>query len=284
MKAAAEQLGMDASSVSRKINSLEARLGVKLLQRSTRRSSPTEAGYRYYEGLRRLLDEQSALEASVSDCSNTPTGLLRVAAPVDFGARFVSPVLQEMQFEFPELKVELLLGSSFEDISGQGLDIAIRIGKLPDSSLICRRLGEVQRVLVASSDYLKRKGTPRCTSDLKDHDFVFYTRKQSLTPIELIGPEGTEFIEVSGRYIANSVAALKEVVASGAGIHQGPLWAFKDDLQTGRLKIILPDFDLPAFPVHALYSYATYVPAKVRYFVDLMVQHTSGASSSLWDF
>lgn len=270
LKAAAEQLGADPSSVSRKVAALEARLGVKLLARSTRRSTPTEAGALYYEGLRRLLDEQAALEAQVAGEVDIPRGLLRVTAPVDFGALFVAPVLKQMQRDYPRLQVELLLGTRFADLGEEGIDVAVRIGQLPDSSLICRRLGEVPRVLVASRDYLARRGEPRRPRDLAEHEFIFYTRASAQAPIELTGPGGPEQVPVSGGFTVNSIAAIRELVEAGQGVHLGPVWAFREGLEAGRLLRLLPEWRLPAYPLHALYTSTSFVPAKIRQFIDRM--------------
>ena len=273
LKAAAEQLGTDPSTVSRRLASLEARLGVKLLQRSTRRSSPTDAGARYFEGLRQLVDQQEALEAEISGTVDTPRGRLRVTAPVDFGARFVVPVLEELQRQAPELEVELMLGSGFYDLVEQGIDVAIRIGRLRDSTLIARKLGMVPRVLVAAPEYLERRGVPRVPADLEAHDFIFYARGNADSPLELVGPDGeTATVLVRGRFTVNSVSGICALVEAGRGLHLGPLWAFDDAIAAGRLQALLPDYSLRAYPLQAVYPPSPYVPAKSRAFIELMAR------------
>lgn len=274
LKAAAEQLGTDPSTVSRRLAALEERLAVKLLVRSTRRSTPTDAGARYVEGLRRLIEQQEALEAEISGAAETPKGRLRVTAPVDFGARFVVPVLAELQTEAPELEVELVLGSGFADLAEQGIDVAIRVGRLQDSALIARRLGEVPRVLCAAPRYLKRRGEPRAPADLAGHDFIFYARSNAAAPIELIGPDGSASSVIpEGRFTVNSVTGIRTLVEAGRGIHLGPLWAFADAIKAGRLKALLPGYGLRSYPLHAVYAASSYVPAKIRAFVDRMALH-----------
>ncbi|GAB5480646.1 MAG: LysR family transcriptional regulator [Parasphingorhabdus sp.] len=270
LKSAAEQIGADPSAVSRKIAALEGRLGVKLLQRSTKRSSPTEAGERYYQGMRRLVDAQAELEADVSGLVDTPSGLLRVAAPVDFGARFVAPVLSDLQEEYPNLTVELLLGSTFSDLIEQGIDVAIRIGRLPDSSLIARRLGSVPRVLVASCDHLREHGVPKEPHDLSARPFIFYRPGQSAETIALSKDGKTISVKVSGNITANSVTAIRELVCSGRGFHLGPRWAFEEEIENGKVASVLDDFELPAHPLHALYVAGEFVPAKVRAIIEKM--------------
>lgn len=270
LRTAAEQMNADPSAVSRRLSALEHRLGVKLLQRSTQRSFPTEAGTKYYEGLRRLADEKMSLEAQVAGEIDVPSGLLRVAAPVDFGALFVAPILNELQNQFPKLSVEMMLGSEFEEIAQQNIDVAVRIGRLPDSSLICRKLGEVQRVLVGGKDYIDKTGMPAHPVELNDHEFVFYTRRQSERPVTFYGPEGKVQVDMSGRFTVNSVTALHTLVESGRGLHVGPMWAFRDAIAAGRMIQLLPDYQLDAYALHAIYKSADFVPAKIRRFIDFL--------------
>ncbi len=275
LKAAAEQTGADPSAVSRKLAALEARLGVKLLNRSTRRSTPTEAGQRYYEGLRRVVDAKAALEADISGLVDTPTGRLTLAAPVDFGARFVAPVIGALQERYRDLSVDLRLGSGFDDLAEQGIDVAVRIGRLPDSSLIARRLGAVPRVIVGSADYLSAHGTPASPSDLAAHDFVFYRPGQR----ELDIKAGAQTVTVKGRVSANSITAVRALVAGGRGLHLGPVWAFEAGLADGSLKAVLSDHALDAFPLHAVYAPSAFVPAKIRAFIDAMAASVKAEAS-----
>ena len=273
LRAAAEQLGADPSTVSRRLARLEARLGVKLLQRSTRRSVPTDAGAVYAEGLRSLLEQQDALEARVAGSRERPSGRLRITAPVDFGARFVAPVVQRLGTLAPDLEMELILGSGLVDLTEQGIDVAVRIGRLPDSRLVAKPLGVVPRVLVASPDYLRRRGEPRTPADLGSHDFVLYNRSNVERPIEFLGPRGREEARISGRIAVNSMTAGIALVEAGLGMHLGPLWAYRDSIGAGRVKPLLTDYRTPAYPLNAVYLKTRYVPAKIRVFLDLLVEH-----------
>ncbi|WP_227268115.1 LysR family transcriptional regulator [Roseobacter weihaiensis] len=270
LKAAAEQVNADPSAVSRKIAALEDRLRVKLLQRSTKRSVPTEAGTEYYEGMRALIEQQSALEARIAGAVDTPTGRLRITAPVDFGSEFVAPVLSALQEQAPDLKVELLLGSTFSDLVEQNIDVAIRIGRLPDSSLIARRLGAVPRVIVASKGYVEKNGAPKTPDEAEAHSFIIYRPDQNNTSIKL-RRDGKQFsMPMSGNLTVNSVSAIRKLVSDGKGLHMGPTWVFKDGLAEGSLVQLLPKYALEAFPLHAVYVPTSYVPAKVRAFIDIM--------------
>lgn len=274
LKAAAERLQTAPSSVSRKIIALEERLGVKLLQRSTRRSVPTAAGHLYYEGMRKLMDEQSALEAHVARETETPTGLLRVSAPNNVGEAHVAPVLASMMAMYPDLKVELILMGEAPVMIEKGLDVSIRLGHLPDSTLICRKLADVPVALVASKEYLKIHGTPTVPSDLEDHDFLLFSRKQLENPVALIGPDGAQAIKIPEKFIINSVSALRQLTLDGAGISLMTKWAFRDQLNSGELVQILPDYHLEPCPLYATYVATAFVPAKIRCFVNLMVEYS----------
>lgn len=271
-KKAAELLAMDPSLVSRRISSLEKRLGVKLLQRSTKNSFPTEVGEQYFVELQKLLEEQNALENRIKATVNEATGHLKVAAPHDFGTFFISDILENMVERYPQLTVELVLGSQFENLAAEGIDVAVRIGKLPDSSLICRRIGEVPRVLVASPEYIAQQGEPRSVLELEQHKFVFYKRSQMYEAVTIAGQR----LHLSGSFVVNSVSAIRQWVLNGKGIHLGPVWAFRDALDTGALQRILPEVELQSFPLHAIYVSRAYVPAKVRLFIDLLSNTLSG--------
>ena len=273
LKGAGEQLGLDPSVVSRRIASLEERLGAQLLHRSTRGSRPTDAGQRYYEGLRQIVDNLDALEANVAGRGEVPHGILRVTAPLEFGARFVVPVLDEVAQSAPELEVDIQLGSGFVDLDAAGIDVAIRIGTLRDSALRARRLGSVPRVLVTSPDYLKAHGLPKSHQDLANHAFIGYRRSGPVfrTSFKLEGRSVD--VELPIPFTVNSMAAIVELVRQGRGLHFGPLWAFDEFIQSGELVRILPDYELPSYPLHAVYTPRTFVPAKIRVFIDAMVEH-----------
>ncbi|MEE4199824.1 LysR family transcriptional regulator [Erythrobacter sp.] len=223
LRAVAMEMGVDPSSISRKVSALEDRLQAKLLRRSTKRSEPTEAGQRYYEGVRRLLDECRALETDISGLVDELRGVLRIGAPVDFGARFVSPVVAQMLAEAPDLEVDLRLGSHFEDLTEAGLDAVVRIGRLTDSGLIARKVGAVPRIMVAAPDYIERAGIPETPYQLQTHDFIFYRYGQRRLPLTLSNGESSVTIDITSRVAANSVTAMRELVLAGAGLHQGPV-------------------------------------------------------------
>ncbi|WP_428267859.1 LysR family transcriptional regulator [Haliangium sp.] len=267
LRAAALELGVEPSSVTRRLAALEARLGVTLFRRTRARTTPTDAGQRYYAGLRPLLDQLDALEADVQGTSHEPTGLLRVAAPTDFGARFVAPVLRRLQERYADLRIDLVLGSGFVDLVAQNIDVAIRVGHLPDSNLVATTLADVPRVLVAAPSYLARRGTPETPDQLGEHDFIGWKSTRDRLTVEF---EDGSRVELRCRFAVGSVLAIQGLVAEGVGVHLGPRWAFQEGIDQGRFVALLDAFPVRAYPLRALYASATYMPAKIRHFVDDM--------------
>ena len=269
-KRAAEQLNQEPSSISRKIAALEDRLKVKLLRRSTLRTTPTELGQLYYERMRHIVDEQTELEEEIRSGVNRLSGTLRIAAPVDFGARFVVPVARQMQQQAEDLNIELLLGSHFENMQEKSIDVAVRIGNLQDSSLVARKLGDVPRVLVASPDYIKVHGDPQTIDELEQHNFVQYSPEARRSDIKFEDGQRFPHTKIHSNITVNSATAIRDLVLSGVGIHLGPKWLFKDDLNTGSVVRLMPDKLLKSFPVHAVYLARSYLPFKIKEFTRIL--------------
>ncbi|KXF82062.1 LysR family transcriptional regulator [Enterovibrio coralii] len=274
-KKAAELLGTEPSSLSRKVAALEARLHVKLLQRSTARSVPTEMGQTYYEGLRKLISEQTALEEEITGGAASVRGRLRVSATVDFGERFLVPAIQQIQTQAPDLSVELLLGSDVDNLLEKNLDVAFRFGPLADSSLYARQVGVIPRVLVASPAYIKQKGMPKHIDDLISHQFVLYSLSQAR--VDIAFEDGRLFSHqgIHSNVAANSLRAIRPLVKGGAGIHWGPRWLYQDDLRDGSVVELLPALPVMGFSVFAVYTARDYLPQKTRLFIDCVIEQLS---------
>ncbi|MGB7249646.1 MAG: LysR family transcriptional regulator [Phormidesmis sp.] len=272
-KKAAEQMHIEPSSLSRKIAALEKRLNVKLLHRSTRHTRPTELGQQYYEGLRRLLDDEIALEEEITSGVETLRGTLRVSAPVDFGAEFVVPVVHEMLKNAPELSIELSLSSQFINLVEHNIDVAVRIGESSKPNLLAKKIGEVPRVLVASHDYLRRCGTPNAPNDLMDHNFILYSPIQSRSDIEFADGSKFSHSKIQSNITVNSVNAIRRLVKGGLGIHLGPAWVFKAALDQGNVCKILSAHALKSFPIHAVYVGRAYLPKKTEEFIQQLSKH-----------
>lgn len=276
-RAAALTAGLDPSRVSRRIAALEARIGVKLLNRTTRASSVTEAGARYAEGIRRLADARAALLADVTGGQDIPSGRLRVTAPVDFGARYVAPVLAGMAAQYSDLVVDLRLGSGFADLQAEGIDVAIRIGALADSALMARRVGVSRRVLVAAPDLAARV---RAVEDLTEVEIVSYRPGVTERRFGFDLKGARHEIKMPSRIGVNSMAAVRALVLEGRGAHLGPEWAYAEDLAQGRLVHLLPGAAFEGFPIHALWSPTPFQPAAPRVFVAEMIEALRGAGMS----
>ena len=218
------------------------------------------------------MDARAALLAEVTGGQDTPKGRLRVAAPTDFGARYVAPVLTAMSEAHPELSVDLRLGSGFTDLLAEGIDVAIRIGKLADSTLRARRIGTSQRVLVAVPRLAAKVFSPE---DLSQVSVVSYrtgvTEMRSSFEWEGLRQE----FRMPCRYAVNSMAAVREAVLAGRGAHLGPLWAFRDDLKEGRVVELLAKARFEGFPIHAVWSPTPFQPAASREFIALMAKKLS---------
>jgi len=280
LKNAAAQLGIEPSSISRKVAALEKRLGVKLLNRSTVRTTPTEQGQTYFERLKDILDAQQALDEEISNSINKVNGTLRIGAPVDFGSQFVVPVCRAMQKQYPDLNFELFLGSDFENLFSNKIDVAVRIGELANSQLIARKLGEIPRVLVASQLYLEKFGIPLNPMDLEQHNFIFYSQKQAKSDIEYLNFTRFPHVKMHSNFTVNSVSAVRDLVINGVGIHLGPLWFFSEAIHKKQLIPLLTDYQLKSYSSHAVYKKQPYTPQKIKVFIDKMKEAVSTLHNS----
>lgn len=283
-KKAAEHLNLEPSSLSRKIATLEARLKVKLLYRSTSKTRPTELGQTYYNGLRRIVDEQMALEEEIISGVSTIKGRLRIGSTLDLGEQFIVPVTRDMQKQAPELSIELILGSDLDDLAEKNLDIAIRIGPLPDSNLIAKLLGEIPRVLVASPEYLQTHGIPKTPKDLIHHNCILYSPAQAKSDIEFSDGKRVPYSDLTSNVTVNSLRAIHALVMDGAGIHCGPTWLYQEDLTKGSLIRLLPLHPVTGFRVYAVYASRFFLPEKTTELIKRIanqIEHNKKATSDI---
>lgn len=269
---AIEQMA-EPSTISRRLSALEKRLRVKLIERSKVHSFPTEAGKAYYQRLRLLLGQIDNLEREISDSTNTPSGLLRVSCPVDFGALYVAPWLHDLRQTYPELNVELLLNDQMVNLVEEGVDVALRIGQLSDSALRARHLGDMGVAIVGSKNYLEKHGTPKTPLDLKEHNFILYNWLHNPTSITLKRGDIIEKVHMRSNFSANNVGAIMNVVKKGGGLHYAPKWFLHKEGDNPELVEVLKDWQKPSFPLNALFIAPTteLVPAKTRVFIDLLM-------------
>lgn len=266
--AVARETGLSQPTVSKHVAELENRLGTKLLNRSTRQLSLTEAGKEYYDRCSELLSDLEELESSVGQSRSEPTGTLRVNIPVTFGRMYLLPILWEFMSQYPDLKIDLVMDDGYVDLVKDGVDLAIRVGPLPDSSLIARKIGDSPRVTVASPDYLAEHGEPKTLTDLEDHSCIVYTFLTTRNEWHFNGASGEEKLRVHGDFSASSPDAIREAVVAGVGIAVTPLWLVHDALTQGKVKEILTDYDPTPLEIHAVYPDRRFVPRRVGLFID----------------
>ena len=279
---AAERLGWSKSVVSRRIAELEDRLGVRLLNRSTRRLSLTEAGQAFYERCARILADVDETEAAVSSLHTEPRGLLRVNAPMTFGMLHLAPAISAFLDRFPDVEIDLVLNDRFVDLIDEGFDLALRIGDLADSSLVARRLAPCLRVLCASPDYLARCEEPATPAGLTDHDCLLYSNIPNSDVWRLTDSGGTDHVvRVRSRLRVNNGDVLREAAAAGLGITLLPTFIVAEAIADRRLRPILCDYRPPPTVVHALYPHNRHLSTKVRAFVDFLAERFG--PTAYWD-
>jgi DNA-binding transcriptional LysR family regulator len=269
---AGDEFALGQPAVSKRIAALEARLGARLLERTTRRLRPTEAGRDYYERCRRLVDEADDLETQVRRGTRAAAGRIRVAAPMGFGRMYLMPLVVRFLAANPDAAIDLVMNDRFVDLTEEGVDLAIRIANLGDSGLHARRLGDTPRALVAAPAYLRRRGSPRTPADLDRHDFIVYAYFDNPERLALAGPEGEAEVRVKARLRVNNAEAMREAALGGLGICPIPLWAVDEALASGTLRMVLPGWRPPSSAVHLVYSSARYLPTRVRVFMDYLAR------------
>ena len=269
LSAAARQEGVTPAVIGRRLDALEAHLGVRLLVRSTRRLSLTFEGQSYLEDCQRLLGDLASAEAAVMQGGLQASGHMRISAPAGFGRRHVVPVVARFMAEHPGVQVTLDLSDRVVDLVNEGVDCAVRIGEMPDSSLVGTKLGEMRRAVVASPEYLARCGVPQTPSDLARHECLSLglQRGWMLRPSPEAAPVA---VKIGGRFACNDGTVLHEWAVAGAGLAWRSLWEVGADLRAGRLGAVLEEHAPPPLGIYALYPQRRHLPLRVRLFVEAL--------------
>jgi len=268
--AAARHFDMSPAMVSKHVRTLEERLGVRLLNRTTRHVSATEVGQNYYERCLRILSELEDAERAAGDLQVAPRGLLRVTTSVSFGAHQLAPAIADYLIAYPDVSVDLLLQHNYIDLVEERIDLAIRLGQLSDSSLIAKKLYAIGTVLCASPGYLAENGTPQQPRDLVEHNCLIYTYAAGRT-WTFTDPNGNaEVIRISGNLLANSGDALLAFALKDTGIVLAPDYLVADELVAGRLIRLSPEYKTQETPVYAVYPNGHFLSAKTRTFIDFL--------------
>ena len=279
--AASNKLGINKSAVSKKISALETQLGVKLIQRTTRKLSLTEAGEQYYSYIQQAHTLIQDAEDAVTSLQGCAKGHLKISMPMVFGQMHIVPLLAEFLAQYPDIKLTIAMDDQHVDVVKAGLDMVIRIGALTDSSLIAKKLAPCHSVLCASPAYFKRCGTPQTLSELKQHNCLFYSYFKAGTEWTFNGPNGTERIKPTGNVQINNSEALTQLMLDGVGIAQMPLFLVEDKLANGELVPCLDAYQLPEHGIYALYPQRQFMPEKLKVFLDYLSQKIT-QSSDRW--
>lgn len=271
--AAAQALGLSKSAVSKQVARLEDSLGVRLLNRTTRRISLTEAGMVLFERCRRIAEDLEDARAAVTHLQEAPRGLLRVNAPVSYGIGHLAPVLPGFMAVYPDLKVDLTLADRRIDLVEEGVDVAIRIGNLDDSSLIARRIVSYRRIVLAAPAYWDRAGRPARPEDLARHNCLSYSYLATGRNWSFVDEAGRPLsVRVDGSLTANNGETLVRAAEAGLGVIWSPTFLCAEAANTGRLEPALERFEAEPVGVHAVFPHSRNLSTKVRVFVDYLIE------------
>ena len=277
LSAAARAIPSSLTSVSRQISALEQHFGTRLLLRTTRQLALTEDGRIFYERARSVLGEMKEIEEALARNRREPAGRLRVSAPALMGRLLIAPLLGDFLRACPSLSVDLLLIDRNVDLIEEDVHLALRVGRVADSQLVTRKLGEVQMIHCASPDYLARRGEPQSPSDLAQHDCLVFSDAPGVATWRFGRDAGSgQRVRISGRLWVNSLDALATAAESGAGVVRVPSWQVERQLAEGRLRRLLREHEPAPAPLHALYQPSRLGSAKIRVFVDFLVERWRG--------
>jgi len=271
---AARKLGISKSAVSKRIAQLEEHLGVQLLYRTTRRLSLTEAGERYFEDALKAVIHANHAEDSVTQLQTEPRGRLKINTPMSFGRLHIAALIPKFMQRYPKIEIDLVMDDRVVDILDGGFDIAVRAGNLPDSSLFARRLAPLRSFLCASPEYVEKHSMPVVPEELVEHNCLLFSYSASEWKFLRDGEE--QVVRVSGNYQANNSEALREATLQGLGIARIPTFVAGSDVEAGRLCVVLDEYILSSLTLYAVFPERQYLPAKLRVFIDFLVEHLGG--------
>jgi DNA-binding transcriptional LysR family regulator len=271
---AAKHMGISKSAVSKYVSSLEARLGARLLNRTTRRVSPTEIGLAYYDRARRVLNDAGEADALITSMQSEPSGLLRISVATDFGANHLSPCLSKFLEDFPEINVNMVFENRYVELVAEGFDVAVRIGQLETSPLHARKLTETSMRMIASPIYFKKYGRPKKIDDLNAHKLLHYSNQPSGNMWKLTAPSGEKRqVRTPGWLSINDGQSLLKAAVAGLGIAYLPSFLYSEAMEKGLVQDAIPDLPGETQGIYAMYPPGRFTQPKVRAFVDFLT-HT----------
>jgi DNA-binding transcriptional LysR family regulator len=283
MSAAARELGVTPAAVSKRLAQIEARLGVRLVNRSTRRLSLTAEGEVYLENARRILGEIEDLDQLIAGRQDSPRGLLKINAPLGFGRSYIAPAIAEFARKYPEVSLQLQLTDSPADFVQDAVDVAVRFGDLPDTRLIARKIAPNRRLVCASPGYLKAHGVPATPHDLARHQCIVLRQNEAAYGLwRFTKGRRSETVKVRGNLSSNDGEVTLTWGLAGLGILQRAEWDLARYLRSGRLVQVLEDYALPQADIYAVFPERHHLSAKVRVFVDFLVAYFRKGAEDQW--
>ncbi|MDR3097387.1 MAG: LysR family transcriptional regulator [Paraburkholderia sp.] len=275
LSGAARRSGLSLSSVSRHLTALEERLHVRLLVRSTRALVLTDVGRVYYEQAKRLLAEIDDMETALTAAASAPAGSLRISGPTVFGRAFLLPLLAKFAVLYPAISLDVLLLDREISLIDEGIDVAVRIGSMPDSNLVARKLGQLSWVVSAAPAYLESRGEPGHPRDLSGHACLVYARDDGPQEWTFAVDDKPFAVRIESAMRSNTIDGVVAAAVEGAGLVSSPAWAIAQHLQEGRLQRVLKPYEAPPRPVRAVFTHARLLSAKTRVLIDFLTQHLS---------
>ncbi|MGB1235750.1 MAG: LysR family transcriptional regulator [Planktomarina sp.] len=280
---AARKMGISKSAVSKHVSALEARLGARLLNRTTRRVSPTEIGLAYYDRARRVLNDAGEADALVTSMQSAPSGMLRISVATDFGVNHLSPVLGDFLQEFSDINVNMVLNNRYVELISEGFDLAIRTGELEDSSLRARKVTETNLRMIAAPEYIAKHGHPSKIDDLNEHKLLHYSSQANGAVWKLTAPSGEKRqVRTAGSLSVNDGQSLLNAAISGLGIAYLPSFLYADALESGLVVDAMPDLPQERQGIYAVYPPGRFTQPKVRAFIDFLVNAFAEKGPNKW--
>lgn len=280
---AARKMGISKSAISKHISALEARLGARLLNRTTRRVSPTEIGLAYYDRARRVLNDAGEADALVTSMQSAPSGLLRLSVATDFGVTLLSPILGEFLKEYPSITINMVLNNRYVELISEGFDMAIRMGELEDSSLRARRIAETTRKMVAAPAYFRNFGRPMKIDDLNEHKLLHYSSQAAGNVWKITAPSGEKRqVRSAGWLTVNDGQSLLNAAVAGLGIAFLPSFLYHAAMKEGLVEEAMPDLPVEIVGIYAVYPPGRFTQPKVRAFIDFLVARFADKGPEEW--
>lgn len=280
---AARKMGISKSGVSKHVSALEARLGARLLNRTTRRVSPTDIGLAYYDRARRVLNDAGEADSLVASMQSAPAGILRLAVPTDFGATHLSPILGEFLNRYPDVSVNMVLKNRYVELISEGFDLAIRMGDMDDSSLRARKICEATQRLIAAPSYLAQHGRPERIDDLNDHRLLYYSNNAASSVWKITAPSGeVRQVRSSSWFSINDGQSLLNAAVTGLGIAYLPSFLYAQAMKSGLVEDVMPELPRDVQSLYAVYPSGRYTQPKVRALIDFLVEKFSQRGADGW--